>query len=383
VRLQLRRLIDGGLRLDGGASGFAALRQSEDKIVAKKKVVVLPGDDAAPETVGATMEVLRALALDIEYIEFPPGEQWVRGTTDVNVRAAIDDSDSTLFGSTSGKTVAIGYLRWGKETYANVRPARYIPGARSPLAHPEGIDFVIVRENLEDLYLGLEGPLEMLAPLKLQSRITRSALDTSIRGKFAIKVITERNTRRIVDFAFKLARKRRAAGGKGKVTCTSKYNMLRQSDELFRQIAEEMAPAYPDIRYEQFIIDDFARRVVQSPHDLDVVVTPNLYGDIMSDAAAGTIGGLGLAPSGCYGDDYAYFESVHGTAPDIVGQNVINPTATMLSAAMMLEYLGFGDASKRFENAVRKVYADGRVLTPDQGGHSSTTDFTRAVIANL
>lgn len=351
--------------------------------MAKKKVVVLPGDDAAPETVGAAMEVLRALAPDIEYVEFPPGEQWVRGTTDVNVRAAIDDSDSTLFGSTSGKTVAIGYLRWGKETYANLRPARYIPGAQSPLAHPEGIDFVIVRENLEDLYLGLEGPLEALAPLKLHSRITRSALDTSVRGKFAIKVITEHNTRRIVEFAFKLARKRRAAGGKGKVTCTSKYNMLRQSDELFRRIAEEMAPAYPDIRYEQFIIDDFARRVVQSPHDLDVVVTPNLYGDIMSDAAAGTIGGLGLAPSGCYGDDYAYFESVHGTAPDIVGKNVINPTATMLSAAMMLEYLGFDDASKRFETAVRKVYADGRVLTPDQGGHSSTTDFTRAVIANL
>jgi 3-isopropylmalate dehydrogenase len=110
---------------------------------------------------------------------------------------------------------------------------------------------------------------------------------------------------------------------------------------------------------------------------------PNLYGDIMSDAAAGTLGGLGLAPSGCYGADYAYFESVHGTAPDIMGQNIINPTATMLSAAMMLEYLGFAGESRRFESAVRKVYAEGRVLTPDQGGRSSTTDFTRAVLANL
>lgn len=351
--------------------------------MAKKRVVVLPGDDAAPETVGATMEVLRALKPDIEYVEFPPGEQWVRGTTDVNARAAIDASDSTLFGSTSGKTVAIGYLRWGRETYANVRPARYIPGARSPLAHPEGIDFVIVRENLEDLYLGLEGPLETLAPLKLHSRITRAALDTSVRGKFAIKVITERNTRRVVEFAFRLARKRRAAGGKGKVTCTSKYNMLRQSDGLFREIAEEMAAAYPDIRYEQFIIDDFAGRLVQKPHEFDVVVMPNLYGDIMSDAAAGAIGGLGLAPSGCYGDDYAYFESVHGTAPDIMGKNVINPTATMLSAAMMLEYLDFDDAAGRLRNAVSKVYGDGRVLTPDQGGRASTIDFSRAVIANL
>ncbi|HVA41283.1 MAG TPA: isocitrate/isopropylmalate family dehydrogenase [Candidatus Binataceae bacterium] len=351
--------------------------------MATKKVVVLPGDDAAPETVGAAMEVLRTLELDIEYVEFPPGEQWVHGKTNIDARAAIDASDTTLFGSTSGKTNAILYLRWGKDTYANLRPARYIPGAQSPLKNPEGIDFVIVRENLEDLYLGLEGPLEMLRPLKLHSRITRAAVDTSMPGKFAIKIITEHNTKRIVNFAFKLARKRKAAGGKGKVTCTSKYNMLRETDGLFRQIAEATAPAYPDIRYEQFIVDDFARRLVQSPHDLDVVVMPNLYGDILSDAAAGTLGGLGLAPSGCYGDDYAYFESVHGTAPDIVGQNIINPTATMLSAAMMLEYLGFADAARRFESAVRKVYAEGRVLTPDQGGRASTTDFTRAVIANL
>src|SRR5208283_5952820 len=147
--------------------------------------------------------------------------------------------------------------------------------------------------------------------------------------------------------------------------------------------AEDISSGYPDIGYEQFIIDDFARRVVQSPHDLDVVVMPNLYGDIMSDAAAGTIGGLGVAPSGCYGDDYAYFASVHGTAPDILGQGIINPTATMLSAAMMLEYLGFGEASKRFDEAVRKVYAEGRVLTPDQGGSAKTEDFARAVIANL
>jgi isocitrate/isopropylmalate dehydrogenase len=351
--------------------------------MASKRVVVLPGDDAAPETVGAAMEVLRALALDIEYVEFPPGDQWVRSKTAIDARAAIDASDYTLFGSTSGKTSGIGYLRWGKDTYANVRPARYIPGARSPLRHPEGIDYVIVRENLEDLYLGLEGPLDVLGPLKLHSRITRAALDTSLPGRFAIKIITERNSKRIADFAFKLARKRKAAGGKGKVTCTSKYNMLRESDELFRRIAEDISSGYPDIAYEQFIIDDFARRVVQSPHDLDVVVMPNLYGDIMSDAAAGTLGGLGLAPSGCFGSDYAYFESVHGTAPDIVGQHIINPTATMLSAAMMLEYLGFAEQSRRFESAVRKVYAEGRVLTPDQGGSSSTTDFTRAVLANL
>jgi len=351
--------------------------------LAKKKVVVLPGDDEAPQTVYAALAVIRALGPVIEFIEFPTGEHWVRGETDKAARAAIDTSDSTLFGSTSGKTTSINYLRWGKQTFANVRPCRYMSGFKSPLAKPDGIDYVIVRENLEDLYLGLEGPLDVLGPLKLHSRITRAALDTSLPGRFAIKIITERNSKRIADFAFKLARKRKAAGGKGKVTCTSKYNMLRESDELFRRIAEDISSGYPDIAYEQFIIDDFARRVVQSPHDLDVVVMPNLYGDIMSDAAAGTLGGLGLAPSGCFGSDYAYFESVHGTAPDIVGQHIINPTATMLSAAMMLEYLGFAEQSRRFESAVRKVYAEGRVLTPDQGGSSSTTDFTRAVLANL
>ncbi len=351
--------------------------------MANKKVVILPGDDAAPEAVGATLAVLRALELPIDYVEFSPGERWVRGKTDADVRIAIDASDSTLFGSTSGKTTAIPYLRWGKDTYANVRPARYLPGFRSPLKEPQGIDFVIVRENLEDLYMGLEGPLADLAPLGLKSRITRRALDTSPPGMYAVKVITERNSRRIAEFACRLALKRKRRGGKGKVTCTAKYNMLRQSDELFRRIAEQTVAAYPELHYEQFIVDDFARRIVQSPHELDVVVTPNLYGDILSDSAAGVIGGLGLAPSGCYGESYAYFESVHGTAPDIMGMGIINPTATTLSAAMMLEYLGFAEAAERIERAVAKVYAEGRSLTSDQGGRAKTSEFTRALIDNL
>ncbi len=351
--------------------------------MAKKKVVVIPGDDAAPEAVFASLDVMRALEADIEFNEFPTGDGWVRGETEQKVRAAIDSSDSTLFGSTSGKTGGIGYLRWGKQTYANVRPCRYMKGFKSPLANPDGIDYIIVRENMEDLYLGVEGPLENLAPLHLQSRILRTELPTAERGIYAVKVITERNTRRIAHFAFKLAQRRKQEGHPGKVTVTSKYNMLRESDGFFRQIVEEVGAEYPDIKYEQFIVDDFARRIVQQSKDLDVVVMPNLYGDILSDAAAGTIGGLGVAPSGCYGDGYAYFESIHGTAPDIKGLGIINPTATMLSAVLMLDYLGFGDKSKRFENAVRKVYAEGKVLTPDQGGSAKTGEFTKAVIANL
>ncbi|HVN64305.1 MAG TPA: isocitrate/isopropylmalate family dehydrogenase, partial [Candidatus Binataceae bacterium] len=318
-----------------------------------------------------------------DYIEFPPGEKWARGDTDAAVRRAIDDSDTTLFGSTSGKTTAIMHLRWGRQTYANVRPIRYWKGFRSPLAAPEGIDFVIVRENLEDLYLGLEGPLDALVPINPISKILRAPLDTSEPGRYAIKVITERGTRRVAEFACKLALARRKKGGRGKVTCTAKYNMLRETDGLFRRIVEETVAAHPQLNYEEFIVDDFARRLVQSPSELDVVVAPNLYGDILSDEAAGLIGGLGLAPSGCFGDDYAYFESVHGTAPDIAGRGIINPTATMLSAAMLLDYLGFADAAARLERAIRTVYADGKTLTADQGGDATTVEFARAAIGQL
>jgi isocitrate/isopropylmalate dehydrogenase len=349
-----------------------------------KHVVIIPGDDAAPEAMTPTVEILKILAPDITFTECPSGEEGVkrygsRVAFDQALREAIDRSDTTLFGSTNGTTGGLNHLRWGKLTFANVRPARWRPGFRSPMKNPEGIDFVIVRENLEDLYMGVEGDLQMLAPLQMTSRLTRKPLDTSAVGKFAIKVITEEGSRRIAKFACELARKWKTKGGKGKITCTSKYNMLRDSDGLFRQVVEATAKDYPDLRYEQYIVDDFARRLVASPTDFDVVVMPNLYGDILSDAAAGTFGGLGLAPSGCYGENYAYFESVHGSAPDIAGRNIINPTATLLSAVLMLEYIGYDDAAARLDRAISRVYADGHPLTPDQGGSSSTTDFCAAV----
>ena len=353
-----------------------------------KHVVIIPGDDAAPEAMAPTVEILKSLVPDVTFTEFPPGEEALkrygsRAAFDQALREAIDHSETTLFGSTNGTTGGIGYLRWGKLTYANVRPARWRPGFRSPLKNPDGIDFVIVRENLEDLYMGVEGDLGMLSSLPVTSWLTRKPLDTTPVGKFAIKVITEEATRRVARFACELARKRKARGGKGKVTCTSKYNMLRVSDGLFRSVVEATAKDYPDLRYEQYIVDDFARRLVASPADFDVVVMPNLYGDILSDVAAGTIGGLGLAPSGCYGDTYAYFESVHGSAPDIAGKNIINPTATLLSAALMLEYLGRNDAAAQLDQAITQVYADGRALTLDQGGTASTTAFCAAVQERL
>ncbi|MEJ6684938.1 MAG: isocitrate/isopropylmalate family dehydrogenase [SAR86 cluster bacterium] len=348
-----------------------------------KRVIVIDGDDASPEVMLPSLAILESLQLPIEFIKPLIGQEAMEQTGNFfpdATRDAIDASDATFFGSTSGaSTAALFYLRWGKQTYANVRPCQWLPGYNSPLAHPENCDFVIIRENLEDLYLGIEGDLEELAGLNLTSRNARASLSSMAPGKFAIKAITERGTRRVVRYAFELARKR----DKKKVTVTCKYNMLHVSDGYFRDIANEIALSYPDVEYNTFIIDDFLCRMITHPEDLGVVVMPNLYGDIMSDGAAGLIGGLGLAPSGCYGDDYAYFESAHGSAPDIAGKNIINPTATLLSAAMMLDYLEFPKAAQRIRRAVEQVYQQGKVLTPDQGGTGTTTEFCAAVSALL
>jgi isocitrate/isopropylmalate dehydrogenase len=355
--------------------------------LATKRVVVIEGEDAAPEAVRPTVALLDRLGLGIEWLRPPVGEEGLARSGSAfpdEARRAIDESDATLFGATSGKSfAALFYLRWGKGTYANVRPSRWLPGYRSPLADPSGIDFVIVRENLEDLYVAVEGELETLRPLDLLSRTARRPVAEMGPGRFALKVITEAGTERVARFAFKLARRRKEAGRPGKVTCATKHNMLPQSDGLFRQVAMRVADSYADVQFETFIVDDFARRLVADPQALDVVVLPNLYGDILTDLAAGVMGGLGLAASGCYGDTYAYFESAHGSAPDIAGRNVINPTATILSATLMLEYLGFVEAARRVETAVERVYAEGRCLTPDQGGSASTTEFCEAVAEHL
>ena len=349
-----------------------------------KRVVVIEGEDAAPEAVRPTVALIERLGLPIEWLRPAVGDEGMRRSGELfpdEARRAIDEADATLFGATSGKSApALFYLRWGKQTYANVRPARWFPGAHSPLGDPRGIDFVVVRENLEDLYVGVEGDVEEIRAVAHRARILVAEAG---KARFALKVITEKGSERVLRFAFELAQRRQASGHPGKVTVATKHNMLPQTDGLFREVAERISTLYPDIEFECFIVDDFARRMVAEPRRLDVVVLPNLYGDILSDLAAGLIGGLGLAPSGCYGDGYAYFESAHGSAPDIAGRNVINPTATILSAAMMIEHLGFGEAARRLERAVESVYAEGRVLTVDQGGRASTTEFCDSVTSAL
>jgi len=352
-----------------------------------KTIVVIPGEDAAPEAVAPSVELIEGLGLPIRF-EYPAvGEAAARDTGDAfpdAARDAIDRADATLFGATSGASArALFYLRWGKRTYANVRPARWTLGMRSSLARPEDVDFVLVRENLEDLYLFAEGDLVELAPLKMTSLTAGRSLHELGPGCFAIKAITEEGSRRVLRFAFDLARRRRAAGRPGRVTVGAKFNMLPRTDGLFRDVAGQVAGDYPDVEMQVLLIDDLAHRMTASPSSLDVLVMPNLYGDVLSDAAAGLVGGLGLAPSGCYGDDYAYFESAHGTAPDLAGGGTINPTATLLSASMMLDYLGFAPEGAALERAVRGVYADGRVLTPDQGGTATTVEFCEAVRQRL
>ena len=348
------------------------------------KVAVIKGDDAAPEAMEPSIELLSDLV---------PAIQWCYPSVGSNAlaqhgsrfpaesREMIDQADATFFGSTNGDaTAALFYLRWGKETYANVRPAEYFPGARSPLSHPDGIDFVIVRENLEDLYMGVEGAISDLDGMNFYRPYADKPLSELGEGRYALKAISRQGTENVVRFSFELAQRRAAELGRpGRLTCTAKYNILPKSDGFFRKVAREIAPEYPDVEFSTCLADAFLCDMVRDPHRFDVVVMPNLYGDLFSDGAAGLVGGLGMAPSGCYGKDYAYFESAHGGAPDIAGQNIINPTATLLSGVMMLDYLGFSEASSRLTLAIRDVYAKGRNLTPDQGGSASTTDFCKGV----
>jgi isocitrate/isopropylmalate dehydrogenase len=353
----------------------------------RRRVAVIEGEDAAPEAMRPTRALLGRLDLPIDWVEPPVGEAGIAAHGSpfpAEAREVLDACDAVLFGATSGgSAAALFHLRWGRQTYANVRPARWWRGCASPLAHPQGIDFVIVRENLEDLYLFCEGETADLAPLSLVSPTARRPVHEMTPGRYALKVITEAGSERVLRYGFELARRRARAGGAGRVTVASKYNMLPRTDGLFREVAERVAGDYPDIPLETYIVDDFARRMVTAPQALDVVVLPNLYGDVLSDLAAGLVGGLGLAPSGCYGADFAYFESAHGSAPDIAGRGIINPTATILSAAMMLEYLDLADAARRLVEALEAVYADGTCLPPDQGGTARTTEFCHAVAARL
>ncbi len=346
------------------------------------RVALFEGEDASPEAVRPVVALLDELDLGIEWVRPPTDATETDGLallqTSVDV---VDSADCALFGATSGASAAaLFHLRWGRATFANVRPIRYLAGARSPLANPEGIDLTIVRENLEDLYVMAEGDLDQLAAPAPYSLTMGQPVNSLGPGRFALKVITEAGSERIIRRAFEIAAGR---PGMRRVTCSSKYNMLPATDGLFVEIGRSVAVDFPGIEFETLLIDDLACRLVLDPQRFDVIVLPNLYGDILSDLGAGLVGGLGMAPSGCYGANYAYFEPAHGTAPDLVGTGTINPTATLLSASMMLDRLGLSEAASAVVTAVEDVYRAGAHLTPDQGGTATSVEFCTAVRAAL
>jgi isocitrate dehydrogenase (NAD+) len=266
-------------------------------------------------------------------------------------KVAIKGPITTPVGS-GFRSVNVG-LRKELDLYANLRPAVTIPGVRSRF---EGIDLVVVRENTEDLYAGVE------------HMVGRNAAES-------IKIITREATERVARFAMEYARRE----GRRKVTAVHKANIMKLSDGLFLQVATEVAADYPDVEFEDRIVDNMAMQLVQKPELYDVLLCPNLYGDILSDLCAGLAGGLGIAPGANVGADMAVFEPVHGSAPKYAGQNKVNPTALILSAVLMLRHLGERDAGARLLQAVKDVIGEGRCVTYDLGGSAGTAEMGQAV----
>jgi isocitrate dehydrogenase len=339
------------------------------------RVTLIPGDGVGPEVTLAARRVIEAAGVAIEWEEAEAGAEVFRRGDPTGVPRETSDSIARTGVALKGPLeTPVGFgeksanvtLRKLFETYANIRPARQIPGV--PTRYDgEGVDFIVVRENIEDLYAGVE---------YLDSR------DVAV----ALKIITRRGSEKIVRYAFELARRE----GRAKVTCATKANILKLTEGLFKRVFEELAPEYPEIEAQHLIIDNVAHQMVKDPAQFDIIVTTNLAGDIISDLASGLVGGLGFAASGNYGDDVAIFEAVHGSAPKYAGKNVINPTALILSAVMMLRHLGEADTAQRIEDAVFITLEEGEAITLDVARHSgdiehatSTSGFADAIITNL
>jgi isopropylmalate/isohomocitrate dehydrogenase-like protein len=327
------------------------------------KIAVIPGPGIGGEVVPQAVRLLESTDLTFDFRYFEVGYEVFQKTgTPVpdDVLAGIRKTQACLFGATTTPVGVPGYksaiitLRRALGLYANVRPAKSLPIQKSM----KDVDLVIVRENTEGLYSGMEFEL--------------------VDSAYSIRVITRKATERIARFAFDLAMKRRK-----KVTVVTKANVLRMSDGLFLEVARKVAEDYPDVEVEEAFVDVTAMRLVLKPHIFDVIVTSNLFGDILSDEAAGLVGGLGLAPSANIGADYGLFEPVHGSAPRLAGKAIANPMAAIMASKMMLNYLGETGWAERVEKAVVTVLEEGKVLTPDLGGSSSTPQVTDAIIKAL
>lgn len=329
------------------------------------KITVFKGDGIGPEITEAVIQILDAAGAGLEYEAYNVGEAEYEANGALIPDGAFESFERTRVLLKAPITTPVGkgfrslnvMMRKKYDLYANIRPAKSNQAVKTPF---ENVDMVIFRENTEDLYAGVEELIDK---------------DTA----HSIKIITRKCSERIIRDAFEYA----VQHGRKKVTCVHKANIMKISDGMFRDIFYEISKDYPQIQSDDKIVDNAAMQMVMHPQNFDVMVMPNLYGDVLSDLASGLIGGLGLLPSSNLGDGYAMFEAVHGSAPDIAGKGVANPTALLWSACMMLEYMGKMDCAARIRKAVDQVLQEGVSTTPDIGGKAGTADFTAAVISRL
>ena len=331
------------------------------------RIGLIPGDGIGPEITAAVLRILEATGFDADWVYLEGGLGAVERGKQAMPQETIDairELGIALKGPTTtpvgkGHTSANVTLRKALDLYANVRPAKTLPGLTGPFSE-HSIDVIIVRENTEDLYAGIEF---MPHPDMAQ----------------AIKVITRPGCKRLCEFAFDMARKQ----GRKRITAIHKANIMKLADGLFLEEFHKVAEKYPDINADDIIVDNCCMQLVTNPEQFDVMVTENLYGDIVSDLCAGLVGGLGLAPGANIGEKVAVFEAVHGSAPDIAGKGLANPTALLLSSLMMLRHLGENKRADKILAAVLAVCAEGKHLTGDLGGKATTKEFTDAVIAEM
>jgi isocitrate dehydrogenase (NAD+) len=331
----------------------------------RAQVTLIAGDGIGPEVTRSTVRLIEAAGAEIEWVEMNAQPIISRNPEEIQADPVVASIRETRVGLKGPLTTPIGgghqsinvVLRKALDLYANFRPVKRLPGIKTPF---EGVDLIVVRENTESLYAGLE---HTVVPGVVES----------------LKIITEYASTRIARFAFAYARK----FGRKQITAAHKANIMKLSDGLFLECIRKVAREYDEIEYRELIVDNCCMQLVMRPQQFDVLLLENLYGDIISDLAAGLVGGLGLVPGANLGEECAVFEAVHGSAPDIAGHNVANPTAMILSSILMLRHLGQIAAADRVEHAVHHLYAEGRYLTRDVGGSASTDEFTTALIGSL
>ena len=328
-------------------------------------ITLIPGDGIGPEVSSAVQQIIHAAGVSIQWEEIATRPDTGRPSADFMHSGVVESilKNKVALKGPLATAVAGGApsmnvgLRKALDLYANLRPVKNLEGVKTKY---DNVDLVLVRENTEHLYSGLE---HIVAPGVVES----------------LKIITEKASTRIARFAFEYAKKY----GRKKIHAIHKANIMKLSDGLFLTSARAVAAQYPEIEYKELIVDNACMQMVLNPNQFDMLLLTNLYGDIMSDLAAGLVGGLGMVPSGNIGEGVALFEAVHGTAPDIAGKGIANPTALLMSAIMMLDYIGETAAARSVRNALFQVYREGKTLTRDVGGTATTSEFTESVVRAL